>query len=511
MSARSLLVRGAVVLALGAAGLVGAASPAPAAARPTVTSVSPATGPLAGGTRVTIRGTGFTAATKVLFGSTRASQVSVRSATKLVVTSPPRSSARTVDVKVKVAARTSTVSRRSAFRYLPNATVSTSGYTSCMVRADSRGFCWGDNVFGQVGVGAAGDSELSPRRVPGRWRTITVRDSKTCGIRVDGSGYCWGLSVGAAPVQAPGSWRVLEPGGYLQCGIKTNGSLWCWGRNDQGQVGIGSTEEWIDAPTRVGEAGWRWKNVSNASDHACAVRSDGQAFCWGNDANAVIGNPEVDTDVNVPYAVGSGFSRVETGFLTSCGVAAGTAYCWGHNNVAQTGSGGPSTPVQTPVEVSGGASWKRVAVTTYSTCGLQQDGSGWCWGDGAFGALGAGPGVLLSNVPVAVAGTQDWASLDLGLFTACGVKANGRLLCWGDNSVGSVGDGVPGNRLRPTTLPGRWTSVSVTDLTACAVRTDNSVWCWGRNRFEGPPVFVTGAVGSGSVQNELTPHRLAGT
>ena len=44
-------------------------------AAPTVTGVSPAAGPLAGGTAVTITGTGFTGATAVDFGTARGDQL----------------------------------------------------------------------------------------------------------------------------------------------------------------------------------------------------------------------------------------------------------------------------------------------------------------------------------------------------------------------------------------------------------------------------------------------------
>ncbi|WP_310305549.1 IPT/TIG domain-containing protein, partial [Sphingomonas sp. BE270] len=53
----------------------------PASAGPTVTAVSPTSGPAAGGTAVTITGTGFTGATAVKFGATSATGITVVSAT----------------------------------------------------------------------------------------------------------------------------------------------------------------------------------------------------------------------------------------------------------------------------------------------------------------------------------------------------------------------------------------------------------------------------------------------
>jgi len=55
---------------------------------PTVTSLSPKKGTVAGGTAVTINGTGFTGATEVVFGTKAGTKVKVVSSTKLTVVSP---------------------------------------------------------------------------------------------------------------------------------------------------------------------------------------------------------------------------------------------------------------------------------------------------------------------------------------------------------------------------------------------------------------------------------------
>jgi len=57
-------------------------------ATPTVTSISPSTGPAAGGTLVALTGTGFTNAMVVGFGATQASSIAVLSDTSLVAVSP---------------------------------------------------------------------------------------------------------------------------------------------------------------------------------------------------------------------------------------------------------------------------------------------------------------------------------------------------------------------------------------------------------------------------------------
>jgi hypothetical protein len=73
---------------------------------PTVTAVSPTSGPTGGGTKVTLTGTSFTGATQVLFGTTPALLFQVTSATSISAVSPV-AVAGTVDVTVTTASGTS--------------------------------------------------------------------------------------------------------------------------------------------------------------------------------------------------------------------------------------------------------------------------------------------------------------------------------------------------------------------------------------------------------------------
>ena len=89
----------------------------------TITSITPANGPTAGGTTVTIMGTGLTAATAVHFGGTAAASFTVTSGTQISAVSPAGSG--TVDITVTGPGGTSTTSSADRFTYLPDATGAT--------------------------------------------------------------------------------------------------------------------------------------------------------------------------------------------------------------------------------------------------------------------------------------------------------------------------------------------------------------------------------------------------
>jgi hypothetical protein len=91
------------------------------AAAPTVTALAPTSGPAAGGTTVTITGTGLTGATAVDFGTTPATDVTVVSATSVTAVSPAGTG--TEDVTVTTPAGTSATSSADQFAFVAAPTV----------------------------------------------------------------------------------------------------------------------------------------------------------------------------------------------------------------------------------------------------------------------------------------------------------------------------------------------------------------------------------------------------
>jgi PKD repeat protein len=138
-------------------------------ARPAVTVISPASGPTAGGTVVTLTGTGFTGATAVIFGTTAGTSLTVNSDTKITIRSPAHASG-TVDITVTTPGGASVHAAGDRFTYIAPPTVTSvspnSGWSSSrtMVTVTGTGFTGATAVnFGT----AAGDllTVVSPTRI----------------------------------------------------------------------------------------------------------------------------------------------------------------------------------------------------------------------------------------------------------------------------------------------------------------------------------------------------------
>ena len=154
---------------------------APAAAQaPTVTSISPNSGPAAGGTVVIIMGTNFTAGATVKFGNTAVNPVNVSfvGTGEIAVLSSPAGTG-TVDITVTTAGGTSATSAVDQFTYLALPTVTGISPSTGSGAGGTSVTITGTNFTGATSVnfGAAGPAssftvkrDLDHRDIPTRQR-----------------------------------------------------------------------------------------------------------------------------------------------------------------------------------------------------------------------------------------------------------------------------------------------------------------------------------------------------
>lgn len=118
-----------------------------------------------------------------------------------------------------------------------------------------------------------------------------------------------------------------------------------------------------------------------------------------------------------------------------------------------------------------------------SMCALFESGRVLCWGRNQFGQLGDGTTELRTS-PVAVEGLEDAVQLSVGHHFACAVRESGQVACWGDNANGQLGPAATGGQSAvPVAIRGLDDArlVAAGSRHACAVHVDGTVSCWGAN------------------------------
>ena len=255
----------------------------------------------------------------------------------------------------------------------------------------------------------------------------------------------------AATTQAPavGGFEAsaISAGDEHTCALAPAGQAYCWGRNNNGQLGNGTTTTGQEVPTAVA-GGLTFASISAGAQHTCALTAAGQAYCWGSNSTGQLGDGTTTVRL-VPTAVVGGltFASISVGFFHTCGITpAGQAYCWGSNGnfnfnqlAGQLGDGTRSRRL-VPTAVAGGLTFTSISAGAYHTCALTTTGQAYCWGTNETGPLGDGT-TTVRLVPTAVAGGLTFASISAGTQHTCGITLATQAYCWGSYLYGRLGVG----------------------------------------------------------------------
>ncbi|GAB5361114.1 hypothetical protein AAMO2058_000686700 [Amorphochlora amoebiformis] len=398
----------------------------------------------------------------------------------------------------------------------------------CVLLGSGDVKCWGNNAYGQLGLGHTGSMGHS---------TKTIGDNLPF---VDVGGKVRQISVG---------------GGNHVCVLLYNGQVKCWGYNTYGQLGMGDTKNRGHAVKTMGDllpvvdlgSGMTAVKISAGYDHTCALRIDGCLVCWGygNDGSLGIGNTNTVgdqsgemgnnltcVDLGASFDVSSSptsftptrspiittsptlnreVAQLVSGFFHTCALGrSGWVKCWGQNSYGQLGQGHNSNIGSTastmgnnlPPVVFTGDQPERVYANEHSTCAISFNGTLSCWGSGAGGKIGIGNTDAQTSATLVPLPNGELAEqVASGESHACVLTTVRNVYCWGSNSFGQLGYGDTTSReyssvLSPVNLG---TGFNVTSIVAgqnhnCVLLSTGGVKCWGEASY--------GSLGLGSTINQ---------
>ena len=309
------------------------------------------------------------------------------------------------------------------------------------------------------------------------------------------------------------------------CVLLEGGHIKCWGVNGRGDLGYGHTEHIGDdeTPSEVGtvELGGAVSKLAHGFAHSCALLEDATVRCWGQgkygrlglgntagdtclneqqqyrcdeDPVCCVGDNEVPADVNV-VDVGGEVIDIAAGAYHTCVVLAdGKLRCWGRNYLGQLGLvgetiiGDDEVPADAPTVDVGGVATRVVAGSVH-TCVQLNTGDVRCWGYNSYGQLGLGipdnvvgdDEVPASLPPVDIGGDV----LDLTAYgeTTCARLVGNTVRCWGYLLPEHLGK-QPGDMPPPdVNLGGEAADLSVGGRHVCFLLEDGTAGCWGTTYY----------------------------
>lgn len=246
-------------------------------------------------------------------------------------------------------------------------------------------------------------------------------------------------------------------------------------------------------------------------------------MCWGANDHGQLGDgTTTDRLTPVPVTDLTDAIHVAAGAGHSCALrASGQAVCWGDNRVGQLGDG-TTAERHGPVDVEGLSNAELIAaggdqLNRGVSCAVRTTGQVVCWGNNDLGQLGDGvthptcDGALdCSLVPVDVTGLDDAVALTVGWGHVCAIQSPGTARCWGRNFEGEVGSGRTQRSEAPIDVTGLGdaTHIAAGRYHTCAVRAAGQAVCWGN--VGGFVPWAPGVLGNNTIGGSSTPVDVLG-
>lgn len=250
----------------------------------------------------------------------------------------------------------------------------------------------------------------------------------------------------------------------------------------------------------------QFTKIAVGENHACAIASDSQAYCWGTNFFDALGNSNprsYDSPVDIPMAVdtsgvlkGKTIKSITAGARHTCVIASGNqAYCWGDNDGSSLGDNSTdSSELPTSVYANDklkGKTIKSISAGGFHTCVIASDNQAYCWGNNANGQLGNNSMATQSNVPVdldisGVLKGKTIKFISAGFSHTCVIASDNQAYCWGFNGSGALGDNSNKDSNTPVAVDRTGVlkdktikSISAGNQVTCVIASDDKAYCWG--------------------------------
>jgi hypothetical protein len=180
-------------------------------------------------------------------------------------------------------------------------------------------------------------------------------------------------------------------------------------------------------------------------------------------------------------------------------------WTWGDNYQGQLGQDTLDLTRSLPKQVGTDKKWVDISGGYSASMGLKADGTVWVWGDNSQGYLGVISPLNALKVPTQIGTANDWAKIIKGFGTNQLIKKDGSLWAWGMNTYGTLGDStvVPSRVPKQVGTAKDWKEVAGGDGYVIALKTNGTLWSWGYN--------LAGQLGHGRYSLRVTVPTQIGT
>jgi alpha-tubulin suppressor-like RCC1 family protein len=261
-----------------------------------------------------------------------------------------------------------------------------------------------------------------------------------------------------------------------------------------------------------------WLTIASGRNHNVALKIDNTLWSWGwNDKGQLgLGDSGSGKERTTPTQIDASadWSTVSAGWLHTLGIktnpaGGGTLWSWGWNLYGQLGVADKVNRI-TPSLVAGSyTDWVSATAGFGHTLGLKTNGTIWAWGDNSYNQLGFYD-ITGITTPRQLGTQSDWlavsganlSTIAAGYNHSLALKRDGILWSWGQNNYGQLGLGYTSPKNTPTQVGNQtdWVSIAGGLSYSIGLKSNGTVWSWGLNDV--------GELGLGDNTNRDTPSQV---
>lgn len=278
--------------------------------------------------------------------------------------------------------------------------------------------------------------------------------------------------IASGGIDVPGS-----TGEAFSVALNVNGDLIAWGSNAHGQ--LATTTNPVITPTVMP---FKFDSIDTAGTHVIGLSANGTVWAWGFNVNGELGIPANRTNTSIPTQVKTACKRVAAGNSNSAAIEFnGDLYVWGSNSNGQLGVGLDNTALaDSDIPLFVDSNFVNIACGGSHMIGIKSDGSLWGWGDNTFGQIGDGTNAD-ALTPTLIDDTRIYTHVSCGVSHSAAIDKDNNLFTWGSNGRRQLGTSSLTNSSRPQ-LIGKFKDVSCGFFHTVAVTPDGVLQGWGANR-----------------------------
>jgi len=395
-------------------------------------------------------------------------------------------------------------------------TIASSGISNYVIDDNGELWAWGDNSFGQLGIGTRKKSyEPVKVNLVEKAVQVTAGEETAYTLTENGNIYAFGknsegqmgdgtLVDALSPQQINGSvkFSLIDACYSVFYGLDKNGNVWMCGNLDEiVESGGDSGNYYYHKKLAQRTKNIEFVDLAAGSEHACALDKDGCIWSWGKNSCGQLGIGTA-TSYTVPQKIKKDVKFMQIAASSNSTLALdenGKLWAWGDNGFSQLGDSSLSKQLSPKkIDITEDVPFVRISTDGATGCAVDANDNIWSWGRSSNNLYKELDGNILTY-PVKILPDNKFEEIVAASNVYLAKTEDGNVYSWGNNSNGYIDSSYIEKSLIPQKIDVdvKFVQTASGSMHNIALDENGQLWAWGQND--------SGQLGDGTNETRRSP------